>query len=167
MPKNIVKIGMFAGIVLVAQMILTQGLYPVLGRTTQTMFAISDIQPASGVGGQQIGNKLIGYLSGYIPFDITNFSVWIAMYIGVFALVYLGMMLYEQNKVRLWKGRNETQKLFAILLYGHIVLYAVLFALKWQVPGIGFNLLIGLGVNLLLISTLIVLVASKVKFIRV
>lgn len=165
---NFKKVGILSAAVLIAQLILTKLLYPVIGKTTQTVFAIGEnISPVSGVGGQQIGDKVLGYLSGYIPFDITNFAIWIAMYIGALALVFAGMFLYEQKTVRLWQGKNLTQRIFAILLYGHIVLYIVLLALKWSVPGIAVNLLIGLAVNLLLVATLVTLSADKLKFPRI
>jgi len=165
---NFKKVGILSAAVLVAQIALTKVLYPVIGKTTQTVFAIGEnISPVSGIGGTQLGDKVLGYLSGYIPFDITNFGVWIAIYLGVLALIFAGMFLYEQKYVRLWQGKNLTQRIFAILLYGHIVLYGVLMALKWNVPGIAVNLLIGLGVNLLLVATLVTLSADKLKFPRI
>ena len=165
---NFKKIGLLSIAVLIAQLLLTKFLYPIIGKSTLTVFAIGEnIQPVSGIGGTQIGDKIIGYLSGYIPLDITNVSIWIAMYIGVFALLYIGVFLYEQKAIRLWQGKNLPQRLFAILLYGHIVLYVILYALKWNVPQIAMNLLIGLGVNLLLVATLIVLSAEKLKFPRI
>jgi hypothetical protein len=165
---NIKKVGLLSIAILVAQIILTKFLYPIIGKTTQTMFAIGQgISPQTGIGGQQIGDKVLGYLSGYIPFEITNFSVWIAMFIGAFVLCYAGLLLYEQRKIKLWQGRNLTQRLFAILLYGHFVLYMVLLALKWSVPGMAWNLFIGLAVNLLLVATLVTLSADKLKFPRI
>lgn len=165
---NIKKVAILSAAVLVAQMLLTKFLYPVIGKTTQTVFAIGEsISPVSGIGGQQIGDKLLGYVSGYIPFDITNFAVWIAMYIGAVALIFAGMFLYEQKYFKLWQGKNLTQRIFAILLYGHIVLYAVLMALKWNVPGMAMNLLIGLAINLVLVATLVTLSADKLKFPRI
>jgi len=161
---NIRKVLMLSVAAFVAQMILTMLLYPVIGKTTQTVFAIGQgINPVSGIGGQQIGDKLLGYLSGYIPFG-ANLTIWLAIAIGMFALIYAGMWLYEQKTVRLWQGKNLTQRLFAILLYGHVVLYAVLLVLKWSVPGIAVNLLIGLAINLLLVATLVTLSADKLNF---
>ena len=164
---NIKKVGVLSFAAILAQLVLTKGLYPLIGRDTQQLFSIGGINPATGIGGTKVGDAVLGYLSGYIPFDLTNFAVLIAMYIGAFALVWAGFWLYEQNYVKLWKGRNLTQRIFAILLYGHVVLYAVLLFLKWSVPGIAVNLLIGLVVNLLLVSTLVTLSANKLKFPRV
>ena len=59
------------------------------------------------------------------------------------------------------------QRIFAILLYGHVVLYVLLLALKWNIPGIAINLLIGLVINLLLISAIVTFSADKLKFPRV
>jgi hypothetical protein len=165
---NIKKVVTLSAAVLVAQMLLTKFLYPIIGKSTQTVFAIGEsISPVSGIGGQQVGDKLLGYLSGYIPFDITNFAIWIAMFIGSLVLVSAGMFLYEQRYFRLWQGKNLTQRIFAILLYGHIVLYGVLLAAKWTVPGIAVNLLIGLAVNLLLVATVVTLSADKLNFPRI
>jgi hypothetical protein len=161
---NLKKVGILSLAVLIAQLILTKGLYPLIGVKTQTMFSIS---PATGVGGTKVGDTVLGYLSGYLPFQIADVGVLLAMYIGTFALVFAGFWLYEQKYVKLWKGKNLTQRLFAILLYGHAVLYVVLLALKWGVPGIGVNLLIGLVINLLLVSALVTISAAKLKFPRV
>lgn len=161
---NLKKVGTLSLAVLLAQLILSKWLYPIIGKQTQTLFSIN---PVSGIGGTQVGDSIIGYLSGFIPFELTNFGVIAAMYIGAFVLVYAGFWLYEQKSVPLWKGRNLTQRLFAILLYGHLVLGAVLWALKYQVPGIGINLLIGLAVNLVLVATLVTISADKLKWPRV
>ena len=164
MPQNLKKIGMLAAAVLISQVILSKYLYPLIGRETQTLFSIS---PASGIGGAQVGDKIVGYLSGFIPFDLTSLPVLVGIYIGAFVLIWVGFWLYEQRYVTLWQGKNLTQRIFAILLYGHIVLYAILWALKSSVPGIGVNLLIGLAVNLLLVSAIVTLSASKLKFPRI
>lgn len=165
---NLKKVGILSVAVLIAQMILTKLLYPVIGKSTQTIFAIgSGIEPVSGIGGTQIGNTILGYLTGYIPFSIADLKVWAAIFIGVFVLMYAGMALYEQRKVKLWQGRNLTQRIFAILIYGHAVLYIVLLILKWSVPGIAINLLIGLAINLLLVATLVTISADKLKFPRI
>lgn len=164
---NAKKVGLLALAVVLAQLILSKGLYPLIGKSTQTIFAISDISPVSGIGGTQIGDKVLGYLTGYIPFDITDLRLIMAVYIGAFALVWAGFWLYEQRKVPLWQGRNLTQRIFAILLYGHFVLYVLLLLLKWQVPGIAINLLIGLVVNLILLATLVTISANKLNFPRI
>ena len=158
------KVGLLSLAVLAAQIILTKGLYPLIGKSTQTMFAI---EPVSGIGGTQVGNSVLGYLTGFTHFDLANIGIWIAMAIGVFVLIYIGFWLYEQNYVKLWRGTNLTQRIFAILLYGHVVLYAVLLAMKWQVVGIALNLLIGLVVNLTLVATIVTFSAKKLNFPRI
>lgn len=163
MPK-IKKILSLSIAVLLAQAILTKAIYPFLNLSTQTVFSIN---PVSGVGGTQIGDSILGYLSGYIPFNFSSFSVWIAMFIGSFLLMYTGFWLYEQKTVKLWKGKNLTQRLIAILLYGHIALYIALWFLKSNVPGIAINLLIGLAVNLIGLSVIIALASNKLKWPRV
>lgn len=165
MPNiNLKKVFTLSIAALLAQAILTKAIYPFLNLSTQTVFAIN---PVSGVGGTQIGDNILGYLSGYIPFDFSSFSVWIAMFIGSFLLIYAGFFLYEQKYVKLWKGKNLTQRLIAILLYGHIILFAALWILKMNVPGIALNLLIGLGINLLGLSVIIALAADKFNWPKV
>lgn len=161
---NVKKVATLSVAVLIAQGLLTKFVYPVIGKTTQQLFSI---EPTTGIGGQKVGDTVLGYLTGYIPFDISNFAVWISMFLGVFALLYIGMFMYEQRKVRLWQGKNLTQRLFAILLYGHVALFAILWLMKMGVPGIAVNLLIGLGLNLLLVSAIVVLSANKLKFPRI
>lgn len=161
---NIKKVLTLSIAALLAQAILTKGLYPLLDMSTKTIFSIN---PVSGIGGTQIGDSIIGYLSGYIPFDITNFAVWIAMFIGTFLLVYTGFWMYEQKYVKLWKGKNITQRLIAILLYGHVVLFAILWLLKMNVPGITFNLLFGLAINLIGLSVIVGVASEKLRWPRV
>ena len=150
---------------LIAQAILTKGLYPLLNLSTQTMFSIN---PVSGIGGTQFGDSILGYLSGYMSFDLANFGVWIAMFLGSFLLVYAGFFLYENlRKSMPWKDKNIYQRIFAILAYGHIVLFGLLWLLKMDVPGIAFNLLVGLGINLVGLSVIIGLAADRLKWPRV
>lgn len=161
---NIKKVGILTLAVVLAQLILTKGLYPIIGKNTQTLFSIN---PVSGIGGTQVGDTILSYLSGFTPFDLTNFGVLAAIYIGAFVLIWAGFWLYEQRNIKLWQGRNLTQRLFAILLYGHAVLYVALLVMKWQVPGIALNLLIGLVVNLLLVSAIVTISADKLKWPRI
>lgn len=159
MPK-LQRIGVFALAVLLAQIILSRFVYPIFERTTTTFFSI---QPQTGIGGTQVGDKVLGYLTGYIPFDLSNFMVYIAMYIGVFALIWAGLWIYDTSFVRnsLYTGRSLSGRIFAILLYGHAILYAVLWIMKSAVPGIGWSLLIGLSINLFLVAGLVAFSANK------
>ena len=161
---NIKKVFTLSIAALLAQAILTKGVYPLFNLSTRTIFAIS---PTSGVGGTQIGDSILGYLSGSIPFDLGNFAVWLAMFIGAFVLIYAGFFLYEQKYIKLWKGKNIWQRLTAILLYGHVVLFALLWLLKMDVPGIAFDLLVGLGINLLGLAVIIGVAAEKLRWPRV
>ena len=161
---NIKKVFTLSIATLIAQAILTKGLYPLLEVSTRTIFSIS---PVTGIGGTQVGDSILGYLSGYMLFDLMNFGVWIAMFIGSFLLVYSGFWIYEQKYVKLWKGKDITQRLIAILFYGHIVLFAILSWLKMDVPGITINLLAGLGINLIGLSVIVGLSATKLNWPRV
>jgi len=161
---NLKSVALLAFAALIAQVVITW-LYSLIFKiqTTQ-MFSISIPTPATGIGGQMLGNKILGYLSGIIPVDF-SFTYLIAMYIGAFALVYAGMWIYELDFA--FKGNNLSQRLFAILAYGHIILFAALYLLKMSVPGIALNLLIGLAINLILVSALITFSAKKFNFPRI
>jgi len=162
---NIKKVFTLSIAALLAQAILTRGVYPLLKLSTQTIFSIN---PVSGVGGTQFGDTLIGYLSGVIPFDLSAFQVWISMFIGVFLLVYAGFWIYESKYGRsLFRDKNLTQRLVLILAYGHLILFGVLWFLKMNVPGITLNLLIGLGANLVGLSVIIWIGATKLGFPKV
>lgn len=162
MPK-IKKVATLSLAVLLAQVLLIKTIYTWLGTQTQTVFSIN---PAS-ISGTQIGDTILSYLTGFTNFALTDFTVWVSMFIGAFILVYAGFFIYEQKYVKMWKGRNLSQRIFAILSYGTIVLYGLLYLMKMNVPGIALNLLIGLAINLIAITALVTFSASKLNFPRI
>jgi hypothetical protein len=155
--------------VTVVQMLLSGYVYPSLGYTTQNLFSIS---PQTALASTQIGDKLIGYLSGIIPIDLGNFAHWIALFLSAMALLYVGYVIYEQKWA--WKGRNESQRLWAVMLYGTIVLYFVLLLAKLgtvaSIPltasayPIWGSLLIGLAINYGIVAGIVVALASMKVF---
>lgn len=163
------KVGIIAIAALVAQLILTWFYSFALKMQTQTLFSIS---PYSGYGGTQVGDKIVGYLTGLIPFDLSSYTVWIAMLIGAFALTWAGFWLYEQKYVKLWQGNTMSQRIVAIILYGHVVMYLAFLGLNYVVPGIlnvpnvTTTILIGLAINTIAMSTLLTLSAKYLKFPR-
>lgn len=166
--KKIQELSILAIFIMIVQVALSKWVYPILGKTTQTLFAIS---PQTAITSPTIGNKIIGYLSGIIPFDLGAFTNWIAIFIGAFVLLLIGYWVYDQNKIvgiKVWKGKNTTQRLFAILLYGSIVLYLALLILKWDsVATIGVGLAIGVAVNYFIIAIAITQAAKYFKFLRI
>lgn len=154
--------GLLALAVLIAQVIVSYLYKLFLGTSTQQLFSIS---PYTGIGSQVIGDKLLGYLSGIIPFTF-SWIYLISMFIGAFVLIYAGTWIYERNWA--WKGKDLTQRLFAMLLYGHVVLYAALLLLKMgTVQALAIPLAIGLGINLALVSLLITFSAKQFNFPRI
>lgn len=152
-------IAIFSAAVLVIQMLLTKFVYANLGFTTQYLFGIS---PQTALGSQTFGDKILGFITGYIPFSLGNFSAWISMFIGVFLLVSVGMYVYG---LRRWGDRNESQRIFAILLFGHLALFLVLVLMGGaSIGAIGVNLLIGLAVNLALVTLAYVTLAKVQAF---
>jgi len=152
--------------ILLVQMMLTGWIYPLFTRygvgATQYLFSIS---PTTAIGSQSVGNKIVGYVSGYIPFDISNWAIWISMYIGVLLLVLIGVKVYESSFS--WKGKSESQKLFAILLYGHVALFAVLMAMGMVGLGnISTGIILGLAVNLAVVSLVYTTLADRVSFFK-
>lgn len=165
MALNTKKWGDIAGlsiVVLLVQMALTKWIYPLFGKTTQVIFSIN---PQTAVTSPTVGNKVLGILSGIIPFNLGNIGVWVSMFIGVFVLLLLGYWVYEQSWA--WKGKDIYQRLWAILFYGTAMLYVVLLLLKSSVPGIAMPLLVGVLLNYLVIAVVITALAKNVDFIRI
>lgn len=157
------KVSMLALAALLVQIALSKLVYPFIGKSTTQLFAI---EPATGVGGKVFGDKILGYMTGFIPFHFSNWAGWISMFIGAFVLIWVGMFIYDMSWA--WKGKNQTGRNFAILLYGHIVLYLVLLLLKiGTVPGIAANLAIGLAINLFAIAGILSFSAKHWNFPRV
>jgi len=94
------------------------------------------------------------------PLNLTNVLL---LSIGSFVVVYSGFLIYEQKYVKLWKGRNLSQRLFAILLYGTFILVAALFF----TTGISLDVLTSLAFNLALVSILTIISLNLFKFPRV
>jgi hypothetical protein len=149
--------------VLLIQVLLTKFVYPVFGATTQNAFSIT---PSTALTSQVLGDKLLGIISGIVTFDLGNLTSWISMGIGAFLLILAGLFVYEQK----WsfKGKNETQRIFAILAYGTIILGVVLALTKLSViSAIGLPLLVGLGINYFAIASIVAFLASKTKLVRI
>lgn len=156
-------VGILSIAVVLVQTVLSKYVYPYLGTTTQTLFTIT---PQTAITSPTIGNKILGYVSGIFPFSLGDFSVWLAMLIGTFVLLMAGMYVYNQR----WapKGKNIYQRLWWILLYGTAVLYAVILLTKMgEVSGVALSLLIGLGINYLLVSIGVTLAAKYIKVLRI
>jgi len=157
------KVAILASAALVVQILLSKFVYPIIfGNSGQTLFSI---QPASGIGGQVFGDKVLGYLTGFTSFDLGSLAVWVSMFIGAFLLVYVGMYLYEQKTIRLPQGKNLSQRLVYLLLYGHVALYVLLLALKWgTVPSLALSLGVGLLINLAALSFVLTMSAKYLNF---
>jgi hypothetical protein len=70
---NLKKIGILSVAVLLAQIILTKLLYPIIGKTTQVAFAIGEgIEPVTGIGGTQIRHLKLNGSGNPIPFTLTR-----------------------------------------------------------------------------------------------
>jgi len=155
-------IGMLAVFVLAVQIVLTKWIYPFFGSTTQQLYSIT---PATGVS-STVGTKIIGILSGIIPFSLGDIMSLIYMFIGAFVLLFAGYWVYEQRWA--WKGKNIYQRLFAVLLYGSAALYVLLLVTNMgAVASIAMPLLIGVGVNYLAIALIVSYAARKFKFLRI
>ncbi len=161
--KRIQDIGMLTVVVVLTQMALSKWVYPLLGKTTQTLFAMT---PQTALTSPTIGNKVVGFLTGIIPFNLGAFENWVVMFIGAFVLLIVGYWVYEQKWA--WKGKNVIQRLWAILLYGSVVLYAFLMITKIDaVATLALPLLIGVAVNYFVIALVVSLLARQFKFLRI
>lgn len=166
--KKIYELSILAIAIMVVQVILSKWVYPIFGKTTQNLFSIT---PAGALASPTIGNKVLGLISGIIPFDLGVWTAWLSMFIGTFILLVIGYYVYDQNKIvgiKVWKGKNLTQRLFAILGYGSLVLLGALLILKWDsVATIGINLAIGVAINYFVIAFIITQAAKQFKFLRI
>lgn len=163
--KRMQDIGILAVTVVAIQFVLSSFVYPFLKTTTQTLFAIT---PATVVSSPTIGNKVLGFLSGIVAFDLGAFENWAAMIIGAFVLLIAGYWVYEQKWA--WKGKNVIQRLWAILLYGSIALYVFLLVTKIDaVATLALPLLIGVAINYFAIAIVVSLLAKQkmFKFLRI
>ena len=158
--KRVTDLSLLAVTVIAVQMILSSYIYPLFGKTTQNLFAIS---PQTAITSPTIGNKVIGFLSGIIPFSLGDFGSWIAMFIGAFVLLGIGYWIYDQKWA--WKGKNIYQRLWAILMYGSATLYVFLLVTKMsEVSVIAMPLLIGVAVNYFVIALVITTLAKQKAF---
>lgn len=161
--KRMQDLGILAIAVVLIQMLLSRFIYPLFGLTTQKLFAIT---PQTALTSPTIGNKILGFLSGIVAFDLGNFGVWIALFLGAFVLLILGYWIYDQRWA--WKGKNIYQRLWAILLYGSAALYVFLMITKISaVSALAFPLLIGVGINYLIVAFIITQIAQRFKPLRI
>ncbi len=162
--KKIATVALFAMLIQVA---ISSWVYPRFGTALQNLYSIT---PAGALTSPNIGNKIIGIFSGIIPFDLGNFTVWIAMFIGAYLALFVGLAIYDSKKV--WKGKNLTQRLFAIFLYGSVALYAILWIARYvgvstlNVAPFSISLLIGVAINYAIVATIYVVLATKVKALK-
>lgn len=157
--RKVIDLSILAVAVVAIQYILSAFVYPMFGKATQTLFAIT---PTTGISGT-IGDKVLGVLSGIASFDLGNLAVWVSLFIGAFVLLLVGMFVYEQKWA--WKGKNITQRLWAILMYGSAALYVVLLVMKMDsLAIIALPLLVGVAINYFVISAVITLLAKQKAF---
>jgi len=168
--KRMQELSILAIAVMLVQIGLSKYVYPFFGKTTQQLFAIT---PTGAVTSPTIGNKVLGYLSGIIPFDLGVFGNWVSIFIGALILLIAGYWVYDQRKIvgiSIPQGKNQTQRLFAILAYGSIILYAVLLILKRDsVATLGIPLAIGVAINYFVIAFIVTSLAKlpTFKFLRI
>jgi len=161
--KRLQELSILAVTIMLIQIVLSKYVYAWFGKTTQALYSIT---PTTAISSPTIGNKILGILTGIIPIELGVLSNWIAIFVGALLLLIAGYWVYEKRWA--WKGRNIYQRTWAILLYGHIVLYAVLMLLKWNsVATLGFNLAIGVAVNLVAVAVVLSLLTKRLKFLRI
>jgi len=161
--QRLKDLGLLAIVATLIQIAVSRWIYPFFGTTTQQVFSIT---PAQAIATPTIGNKILGFLSGIIPFDFGDFTTWIVLFLGTFVLLIAGYWVYEQRWA--WKGKNIYQRLWAILLYGTVALYAFLLITKIsEVSALAIPLLIGLGINYAIVALVVVNLAKYLKFLRI
>ena len=161
--KRFTDLSILAIAVVVVQVVLSKWVYPLFGKATQQLFAIT---PQTAITSPTIGNRVLGFLSGIVSFNLGDFAIWISMFSGALILLSVGYFIYGQKWA--WKGKNITQRLWAILLYGSAALYTFLLVTKIEaVAVLAFPLLIGVAVNYFAIAFVVSLLARQFKFLRI
>ncbi|MFA6073985.1 MAG: hypothetical protein WC758_07760 [Candidatus Woesearchaeota archaeon] len=137
---------------------MSKFLYPlVFGQTVQNLFSIT---PQSALTSTSIGDKLIGFLTGLIPFNFGDVMSYVSMFIGTAILLLLGMFVYDKLP-RVIQGNNKFQKLGVILAVGSIALYLLLLVTKMgAVASVTSGLLIGTAVNYAIVTLAVVMIAK-------
>jgi hypothetical protein len=163
--KRFTDLSILAIAVVLIQVVLSKWVYPLFGKATQQLFAIT---PQTAITSPTIGNKILGFLSGIVSFNLGDFAIWISMFLGALVLLFAGYFVYEQKWA--WKGKTLTQRLWAILLYGSAALYVFLLVTKIEaVAVLALPLLIGVAVNYFAIAFVISFLARQkaFKFLRI
>ena len=161
--KRMQDLGILAIAVVLIQIVLSKWIYPLFGTTTHQLFGIT---PTTAITSPTIGNQILGFLSGIIPFNLGAFEVWIALFIGAFILLIVGYWVYDRKWA--YKGKNIYQRLWAILLYGSVALYVFLLVTKISaVSVLAFPLLVGVALNYFIIALVVTQAAKRFKFLRI
>ena len=161
--KRFTDLSILAIAVVAVQVVLSKWVYPLFGKATQQLFAIT---PQTAITSPTIGNKILSTLSGVVSFNFGDFTTWISMFLGALVLLFVGYFIYEQKWA--WQGKNMTQRLWAILLYGSVALYVFLLVTKIEmVATLALPLLIGVAVNYIVIAFVVSLLAKQFKFLRI
>lgn len=161
--QRVRDLSILAIVVMIVQMVISKYIYPLLGKTTEQLFAIT---PQTVITSPTIGNKVIGFLSGIVSFDLGVLTNWIAIFIGAFVLLLVGYFIYDQKWA--YKGKNVYQRLWFILLYGTVALYVFLLVTNMAaVSAIAFPLLIGVAINYLVIALIVSTLAKRLRFLRI
>ncbi len=156
-------LGILAAVVVVLQVALSKYIYPLFNATTEQLFAITQ---QTAITSPTIGNKIIGVLTGIIPFNLGALTVWVSMFIGAWVLLIVGYWVYDQKWA--WKGKNIYQRLWAILLYGSVALYVFLLVTKIEaVATLALPLLIGVAINYAILAFVVTQAAKRFKFLRI
>ena len=163
--ERIQSLAVLTTVVVLIQWLLSAVIYPFFKVQTQNLFSIT---PATALASPVLGDKVIGLLTGILP-AWGQFSTWLAIFFGTFAVLFAGYFVYESKIGKtIGQGKNIYQRLWFILLYGTIVLYAFLLITKiGTVADIAIPLIIGLAINYFIIAFIVSRLARRVKMIRI
>ncbi len=155
-------------VVVAIQLLLSQFVYPLIPGVgvTQNVYSIT---PQTALTSPTVGNKILGVLTGILPFNLGNLTHWVVLFLGAFLMLFAGYWAVGQRWVP-WKGTSAYSRLFAILLYGTAVLWVVLVVMKMSnFSTIALPLLIGLALNYILVASAVVGIAKTKlgKFVRI
>ena len=148
---EIVRLVWLSVVVTFVQFALSRFVYPLIPGISVTQNAFS-IAPTTALASATFGDKILGILSGIIPFGLTDVMTWLSILIGTFLVLFAGYSVFGKMP-RSLQGKTKYQKLLLVLFYGTVVLGAVLMVTKWSsVAAIRVPLLVGLLINYALVA---------------
>jgi hypothetical protein len=135
MNFNFGKTARIAAILVVAMLLVNWGMQALLGQTVKTMFATVNVP---GIGtidisvpqayspiSTTVGGKVIGWLSGVIPFAF-DITLVFTLFISAFVSLLIGGLLLDNVIPSNWQFKGTVGKLASTIIWGTVPIYLLL-----------------------------------------